>query len=106
MKTPATGRAIAAILSDLASVGPFLPGTVRKGGVQYHLNKDGERVAYKAQPRINFRLGGKAVDKRIPFERFEEAKGLAENYKRFKALVKELEAAQVREWLAGGKKNG
>ena len=105
MKTQQTGRPVAAILSDLASLGPFLPCSLRKGGVQRHRNKAGEQVEYKAQPRLNFRLGGKAVDKRIPFAREAEARRLVGTYKRFKALVRELERAQLREWMAGGKKN-
>lgn len=106
MKTPTSGRSVAAILSDLSSLGPFLPCSVRKGGVQRHRNKAGEPVEYKAQPRLNFRLGGKSVDKRIPFAREAEARRLVARYKRFKALVRELERAQLREWLADGKKNG
>ena len=105
MKNQKSGRSVAAILSDLASLGPFLPCSLRKGGVQRHRNKAGELVEYKAQPRLNFRLGGKAVDKRIPFAREAEARRLVGTYKRFKALVRELERAQLREWMAGGKKN-
>ncbi len=105
MKTLQNGRPVAAILSDLASLGPFLPCSLRKGGVQRHRNKAGELVEYKAQPRLNFRLGGRAVDKRIPFAREAEARKLVAAYRRFKALVRELEAAQLRQWLADGKKN-
>ena len=105
MKTPKNGRSVAAILSDLASLGPFLPCSLRKGGVQRHRNKAGELVEYKAQPRLNFRVGGRPVDRRIPFAREDEARKLVGNYKRFKALVRELEQARLREWLAGGKKN-
>ena len=105
MKIPKTGRSVAAIVSDLASLGPFLPCSLRKGGVQRHRNKAGKMVEYKAQPRLNFRIGGKSVDKRIPFAREAEARKLVGAYKRFKALVVELEAAQLRMWLEGGKKN-
>lgn len=104
MKTQQTGRPVAAILSDLASLGPFLPCSLRKGGVQRHRNKAGELVEYKAQPRLNFRLGGKAADKRIPFAREAEARRLVGTYKRFKALVRELEEAAVREHLPDAKK--
>lgn len=105
MKIIEKGRSIAAILSDLASLGPFLPCSIRKGSVQRHRNKKGDLIEYKSQPRLNFRIGGKAVDKRIPFEREEEARKLVGNYKRFKMLVQELEQAQLREWLLSGKKN-
>ena len=105
MKTLQNGRPVAAILSDLASLGPFLPCSLRKGGVQRHRNKAGELVEYKAQPRLNFRLGGKSVDKRIPFSREAEARRRVGAYRRFKALVRELEGAQLREWIEGGKKN-
>ncbi len=104
MKTLQNGRPVAAILSDLASLGPFLPCSIRKGGVQRHRNKAGELVEYKAQPRLNFRIGGKPVDKRIPFEQEAEARDMIGNYKRFKALVRELERARLREWLDGSKK--
>lgn len=104
MENAKNGRDVAAIVADMASLGPFLPCSLRKGGVQRHRNKAGELVEYKAQPRLNFRVGGKSVDKRIPFAREEEARELVGNYRRFKALVRELEKAQLREWLAGGKK--
>ena len=105
MKTLQNGRPVAAILSDLASLGPCLPCSIRKGGVQRHRNKAWELVEYKAQPRLNFRIGGKPVDKRIPFEQEAEARDMIGNYKRFKALVRELERARLREWLDGSKKN-
>ena len=55
--------------------------------MQRHRNKAGELVEYKAQPRLNFRIGGKPVDKRIPFEREAEARDMVGNYKRFTALA-------------------
>ena len=107
IEVPATSeRSLAEILSDLASVGPFVPGSVRKGGVQRHRNKAGELVEYRTQPMLNIRVGGRRVDKRFPDRLYERMSELAANYRRFKALVAEFEAAALREnFPCGAKKN-
>ena len=86
------GRTMAEIAADILDLGPFLPGTV------------GRERQYEVQPRVNLRVGGKRVDKRIPKGAFAQVKRLTENYARFRALVAELEEAAAREHLPGGKK--
>ena len=80
-----TERTMARILADIAEVGPFLPGSVRRDR-RKHVNKKGETVTYDVQPRLNYRVGNRRRDKR------------------FKALVGELEEAAVREHLPDAKK--
>lgn len=99
-----SGRTMAEILSDLASLGPFIPGSVRKGGVQRHRNKAGELVEYRTQPMLNVRIGGRRVDKRFPARLYGRMSELAANYRRFKALVAEFEEAALRENLPGNAK--
>lgn len=99
MKKSKKQRPLAAILADLADMPPFLPGTIRKGGVQRHRNKAGEMVAYKAMPRLNCRVGGRLVDRRFPESLWERMKTLTDNYRRFKALVSEFEEAALYENL-------
>lgn len=98
-----TKRTMARILADIAEVGPFLPGSVRKDK-RKHVNKKGETVEYDVQPRLNYRVGNKRKDKRFPAEAYGRVVKLTQNYKRFKALVWELEEAAVREHLPGAKK--
>lgn len=97
-------RTMAAILADIADLGPFLPGSVRKDHRKY-VNKRGETVVYEVQARLSYPVDrGKFKDKRFPAKAFERVRKLTENYKRFRALVAELEEAAVREYLPGSKK--
>ena len=94
---------MAEIAADMLDLGPFLPGTVRRD-FRNHVGMDGRERQYEVQPRVNLRVGGKRVDKRIPKGAFAQVKRLTENYARFRALVAELEEAAAREHLPGGKK--
>lgn len=98
-----TERTMARILADIAEVGPFLPGSVRRDR-RKHVNKKGETVTYDVQPRLNYRVGNRRRDKRFPAEAYGRVVKLTQNYKRFKALVGELEEAAVREHLPDAKK--
>lgn len=97
-KTP-TKRALATILADIANLPPFLPGSIRKGGVQRHRNKAGKMVEYKAMPRLHYRRNGQWVDKRFHESLWETMKELTSNYKKFKKLIAEFEEAVLQENL-------
>lgn len=104
MSPKITPRPLSEILFDIANLGPFLPGSVRKGGVQRHRNKKGEMIAYKTQPLFNYSDGTRRIDKRIPSAMYNQVKDLTENYKRFKALILEIERLQVYQWVEETKK--
>ena len=106
MSPKITPRPLSEILFDIANLGPFLPGSVRKGGVQRHRNKKGkgEMIAYKTQPLFNYSDGTRRIDKRIPLAMYNQVKDLTENYKRFKALILEIERLQVYQWVEETKK--
>ena len=97
-------RPLAAILADIANSKPFIPGTIRKGGVQRHRNKAGELVEYKAMPRLHCRIGGRPVDRRFPACLWQVMQTLTDNYRTFKALVAEFEEAALLENLPDGSK--
>ncbi len=100
-----TTRTMAQILADMAEVGAFLPGTVRKDFRKKRM-ADGSVATYEVQPRLNCAVGGRRKDFRIPKARYGEVLVLTRNYARMKALVRELEEAALRENLpSGAKKN-
>ena len=96
-------RTMARILADIADLGPFLPGSVRKDRRRY-VRKDGTVAEYPTQARLNYLCGGRRRDKRIPAAAYRRVLELTRNYRRYKALVAELEEAAVRENLPDAKK--
>lgn len=106
MKEDGQSRSVAEIFADMAAIGAFLPGSVR-ASTDRRRNAKGEVVAYEAQPIFTYRAGnGRHRCKRIPKSSFEVVKALVGNYRRFKALLAELEWAMVEAHLPGSKKNG
>lgn len=96
---------IALIFSKLAQVGPFLPGNVRKS-IDRRKTANGEIKDYEAQPIFNYAAAtGKRKDKRIPKNSYALVKRLTENYKRFSALLRELNEAMIEAYLPDVKKN-
>ena len=98
-------RNIADIFADMAAIGAFLPGSVRPSKDRRR-NAEGRVVVYEAQPIFTYRVGnGRYKCKRIPKAAFKKVKALVENYRRFKALLAELEGAMVEAHLPDSKKN-
>ena len=96
-------RTMAEIMAEIMNLGPFLPGSVRRDYRKYR-DKRGRLRTYEVQSRVNVRLGGRRVDRRVPKEMYERVRGLTDNYRRFRELVSELEEAAARENLPGGGK--
>ena len=106
MKENEQQRNVADIFADMAAIGAFLPGSVRASRDRRR-NAKGEVVVYEAQPIFTYRVGkGRHRCKRIPKASFKRVKALVENYRRFKALLAELEGAMVEAHLPDSKKNG
>ena len=106
MKENEQRRNVAEIFADMAAIGAFLPGSVRATRDRRR-NARGRVVVYEAQPIFTYRVGkGRFKSKRIPKEAFVRVKALVGNYRRFKALLAELEGAMVEAHLPGSKKNG
>ena len=108
MESNGKHRSVAGIVSEMAEMvsgGAFLPGSVRRSKDRRR-NAAGETVAYDAQPIYTFSMGGSRLEKRIPKEAYGRVLKLTGNYRRFKGLLRELEAAMVAEFLPGSKKYG
>ena len=106
MKTVKTeARRAAVILAEMMEVGEFLPGSVRRDRRKKR-KADGSLAEYEVEPRLNCVVGGVRKDIRIPKAAYARAVELTANYRRLKALFRELEEAAVRDNLPdGAKKN-
>lgn len=93
---------IALLFSEMAAVGPFLPGSVRRS-LDRRKDAQGHVRVYEGQPILNYRVGNRRKDKRIPKEAYPRVKELTENYRRFETLRRQLEAAMVEAHLPGDK---
>ena len=105
MKANGQHRNVAEIVSEMASIGAFLPGSVRRSRDK-RTNAAGKTVVYEAQPIYTYSMGSRRLVKRIPKEAYGRVLKLTENYQRFKALQRELEEAMVAQFLPDSKKNG
>ena len=108
MEEQARQARIAQIFSKMAQIGPFLPGSVRRSRDKRR-NAKGEEKVYEGQPIFNYAVAKgqrRRKDKRIPKSSYELVKRLTENYRRFMALLRELNEAMVESHLPDGKKNG
>ena len=107
MEGQAQEARIALVFSKMARIGPFLPGSVRRSRDKRR-NAKGEVKVYEGQPIFNYAVAEgrkRRKDKRIPKEAYETVKGLTENYRRFTALLRELNEAMVEAYLPDDKKN-
>ena len=93
------------ILAQIASYGPFLPGSVRKTTEKRTL-KDGSVRVYPAMPIYTYTdpETGKQKSKRIPNEAYARVRELTVKYKGMRRLMARFEAAAVAENLAGDSK--
>lgn len=108
MEEQAQQARIALVFSKMAQIGPFLPGSVRRSQDKRR-NKKGEIRVYEGQPIFNYAVAKgerRRKDKRIPKASYELVKRLTENYRRFTALLRELNEAMVEAYLPDDKKNG
>ena len=104
-KVKTEARRAAVILAEMMEVGEFLPGSVRRDWRKKR-RADGSLVRYEVEPRLNCVVGGARKDIRIPKAAYARAVELTANYRRLKALFRELEEAAVRDNLPdGAKKN-
>ncbi len=92
-------KSMSAILAQIAELGPFLPGSVRKTTCK-RKNAAGQTVVYEGQPLYNFR--GKDV--RIPKAAYARVKAMTETHRKVEALLAELDEAAVAAWLPKGEK--
>ena len=101
MKTETTET----ILAQIASYGPFLPGSVRKT-TEKRVRKDGKVKVYDAMPIYTYTdpATGKQTCKRIPKDAFDRVRELTGKYKGMRKLIARFEAAAVAENLDGGSK--
>lgn len=107
MQGQAQQARIALIFSKIARIGPFLPGNVRLSKDRRR-NAKGETKVYEGQPIFNYAVAQgerRRKDKRIPKSSYGLVKELTENYRRFTALLRELNEAMVEAYLPDGKKN-
>lgn len=108
MQEQARQARIALIFSKMARIGPFLPGSVRRSQDKRR-NAKGEVKVYEGQPIFNYAVAQgqrRRKDKRIPKASYELVRRLTENYRRFTALLRELNEAMVEAYLPDDKKNG
>lgn len=105
MKASEQHRNVADIISEMASIGAFLPGSIRKSKDRRR-NAAGETVVYEAQPIYTYSMGRRRLVKRVPKQAYARVLALTENYRRFKELQRELEEAMVAQFLPDSKKNG
>ena len=101
MKTETTET----ILAQIASYGPFLPGSVRKT-TEKRVRKDGTVKVYDAMPIYTYTdpATGKQTCKRIPKGAFDRVRELTGKYKGMRKLIARFEAAAVAENLGDGSK--
>lgn len=107
MQGQAQQARIARIFSAMARIGPFLPGSVRLSKDRRR-NAKGEIKVYEGQPIFNYAVaqgGRRRKDKRIPKSSYGLVKELTENYRRFTALLRQLNEAMVEAYLPDDKKN-
>ena len=101
MKTETTET----ILAQIASYGPFLPGSVRRT-TEKRVRKDGKVKVYDAMPIYTYTdpATGRQRSKRIPKAAFERVRELTGRHKGMRKLIARFEAAAVAENLDGGSK--
>ena len=101
MKTETTET----ILAQIASYGPFLPGSVRRT-TEKRVRKDGKVKAYDAMPIYTYTdpATGRQKSKRIPKDAFDRVRELTGKYKGMRKLIARFEAAAVAKNLDGGSK--
>ena len=103
MKTDTTET----ILAQIASYGPFLPGSVRRT-TEKRVRKDGKVKVYDAQPIYTYTdpATGRQRSQRIPKDAFDRVRELTGKHKGMRKLIARFEAAAVAENLdANSKKN-
>ena len=90
----------ASVLAEIASYGPFLPGSVRKS-TEKRTRADGKIKEYEAMPIYTYTdaATGKQRGKRIPKAAYNRVKALTVKYKGMKKLIARFEAAAVAENL-------
>jgi len=98
-------RKISATFAELATVGDFLLGSVRRAQAKY-IKKDGTISIHKAQPVFTYTDAetGKQKKVRIREECFERVKQLIENGKRYRKAERVLCALMLRRNLSDSKK--
>ena len=90
------------ILAQIASYGPFLPGSVRKT-TEKRVRKDGTVKVYDAMPIYTYTdpATGRQRSKRIPKDAYGRVRELTGKYKGMRRLIARFEAAAVAENLEG-----
>ena len=93
------------ILAQIASYGPFLPGSVRKT-TEKRVRKDGTVKVYDAMPIYTYTdpATGRQRSKRIPKDAYGRVRELTGTYKGMRRLIARFEAAAVAENLDAGSK--
>ena len=93
------------ILAQIASYGPFLPGSVRKT-TEKRVRKDGTVKVYDAMPIYTYTdpVTGRQRSKRIPKDAYARVRELTGKYRGMRKLIARFEAAAVAENLDGGSK--
>ena len=101
MKTETTET----ILAQIASYGPFLPGSVRKT-TEKRVRKDGTVKVYDAMPIYTYTdpETGRQRSKRIPKDAYDRVRELTGKHRGMRKLIARFEAAAVAENLDGGSK--
>ena len=90
------------IIADIAKLGPMLPGSVRR--TKTKVRRNGKVFVYDAQPIYTTWDPAKKrqVSKRIPTECFDAVSRMTKERGRLDELLKELDAALVKENLPAG----
>ena len=90
----------ASVLAEIASFGPFLPGSVRKN-TEKRRRADGTIKEYEAMPIYTYTdaATGRQRGKRIPKAAYARVKALTDKYKDMKRLIARFESAAVAENL-------
>lgn len=88
------------ILAEIASYGPFLPGSVRKTH-EKRIRKDGTVKVYDAMPIYTYTdpKTGRQKSQRIPKAAYARIRELTGKYKGMRKLIARFEAAAVAENL-------
>ena len=93
------------ILAQIASYGPFLPGSVRKTQ-ERRVRKDGTVKVYDAMPIYTYTdpVTGRQRSKRIPKDAYARVRELTGKYRGMRKLIARFEAAAGAENLDGDSK--
>ena len=106
METGKKTDTVASVLAEMATYGPFLPGSVRPTTQKGRPRKDGTRKTYPAPPIYTWTDPGtgKQKCKRIPLEAFAKVRELTRRYAGAKRLIRRLLEAARREGLEAATK--